>query len=87
MKIKCKFKNPTAGDLGEALGLSQSSMDAISKGLDKMVKTKSGIVYMSEVVSYVEDLCNSQEELIWAFTNHIEWLALTGRLIPSIKKS
>lgn len=87
MNEKCKFVNPTSGDLGDALGLTQKRMDEISFGMDKMVGSLNGLVYMSQILSSIEDLCNTQEELVWAFTNHIEWLAVTGRLVPSINKN
>lgn len=86
MKVKCQFPKPTSGDLGDAMGIAPERMDEISDGLDVMVKKAKGIVYMSDMVSFIEDLCDTQEELIWAFTNHIQWLAATGRLVPSNKK-
>lgn len=86
MKQKYKFTNPTALNLGEALGIPMNRQTEISNSLDDMVN-KFGdsltIVYVAEVVAFMESVCNTQEEFLYAYTNHITWHAKRGSLMAT----
>jgi hypothetical protein len=80
---KHKFTNPTAQNLGEALGIPLSRQNEIGKHLDEMVARFSGaptLVYLADIVCIMEYFCNTQEEFLYAFTNHITWHAKRGSL-------
>ena len=77
--------NPTALDMGEMFGISQECMTEIGKGLDDMMqlpKEQPTLIFASDVFRYIEGICNTNEELIWAITNHTLWMAYTGRMMP-----
>jgi len=86
---KLNIVNPTATDLGDALGISLERLNEISDGLDSMVsKAKSGelrLVYAVDVYNHIRSLCNNDEEYTWAINNHMLWLARTGRLFTTIE--
>lgn len=84
LKEPLNIPNPEALDLGEALGIPAERLEQISNALDGMVaKAKTGeirLVRTVDVLKHMEGLCNTNEEFVWAFVNHILWLARTGRL-------
>lgn len=83
---KIKIAKPRASDLGEALGIPEDRQDELAKKLDDMFGGALRVVYMSEFLEETQKFCNTQEEFIWCITNHIQWLAVHGRLIRPKKK-
>lgn len=81
---KLNIPNPTALDMGEMFGIPQERRDIISKGMDEMVRQMQAgevrMVYGSDVLKYIENLCQTTEELIWATSNHIAWMLRSGRM-------
>lgn len=80
---KHKFTDPYVNNLGEALGIPLARQNEIGKHLDEMLAKFSEsptIVYMSTIVEIMESFCATQEEFLYAFTNHITWHAKRGSL-------
>lgn len=86
---KLNIPNPEAHDMGDMFGIPQGRLDDISIGLDAMVKTMNTgelkMVYASDVFRYIENLCQTHEELIWAISNHIQWMFRTGRMASTMQ--
>lgn len=88
---KLKFVNPTALDLTSAFGITDERAEELGKQLDIMMKHfcpegRVMVVYMSEVIWYMEDFVTTDEERIWCIVNHCQWAAKQGRMIPPQKK-
>lgn len=81
---KLNIPNPEALDMGEMFGIPMERRIVISVGMDAMVKMmttgETKMVYGSEVIRYIENLCETQEEFSWALCNHIAWMLRTGRM-------
>lgn len=82
---KLNIVNPNASDLGDAFGFSLERKNFLAGKLDEMISVaKTGelrIVYLQDVLLYIQEYCLNEEELLWAAANHIAWLAKTGRLL------
>lgn len=82
---KLKIPNPEALDMGDMFDIPQERRDAISKGLDEMIKLQtttgpSRLVYASDVIRFIESLCETDEERVWALALHLSWNLRTGRM-------
>jgi hypothetical protein len=86
---KLNIPNPQSIDMGEMFGIPQARRDTISAGMDAMVKEmqtgETRMVYASDVLRYIENLCQTPEELIWAVSNHISWMFRTGRMATTMQ--
>lgn len=86
MNYKRVFPNPTAMNLGEALGIPMNRQNELSKHLDDMVK-KYGVaptlVYVADIVGYMESVCKTPEEFLYCYTNHLTWHAKRGSLMAA----
>jgi len=84
---KLKIVNPTSIDLGDALGITTDRLITLSKGMDEMVNRASAgevrLVYTVDIINYIRGLCHTEEEFIWAYHNHIIWMARTNRLFTT----
>lgn len=85
---KLKIPNPEAIDMGDSFGIPQERRDAISKGLDQMVKMQTTtsparLVYASDILRFIESLCETEEERIWGIVLHLSWNLRTGRMSPT----
>lgn len=84
---KLKIVNPHSLDFGEALGIPTERIKSISKALDEMIEMaangKTRLVYAVDIINHIRGLCNTEEEFVWAYNNHIIWLARTGRLFTT----
>lgn len=79
---KLIIPNPTAADLGTALGLSQERQNELSECLNQMVrKFGSSNVRTCNVLDEIAGYCNSWEETIWATVLHIGWHARRGTIL------
>lgn len=69
--------------LGEVFGIPLERQNELSDALDEMVKNatqgEARLVYTIDVIEYIYGICKTQEEFIYSYTNHIMWLARTGR--------
>lgn len=86
MKQKHKFTNPAALNMGEQLGIPMDRQTEIAKYLDDMVKNLGDapiIVQVVDIVAFMESICNTQEEFLYAYTNHITWHAKRGSLMAA----
>lgn len=81
---KLHIPNPQAHDMGEMFGISLERRTAISIGMDAMVKMAGEgaprMVHASDIILYIQDLCETQEEFVWAISNHISWMFRNGRM-------
>lgn len=79
--------NREALDLGGALGIPLERQNELSDALDEMSKAaqsgRARLIRTIDVIEYIHGLCATQEEFIYAFTNHTLWLARTGRSFPT----
>jgi len=83
---KHTFQNPTALNLGEALGITMNRQNELIKHLDDMVKRLGDapkIVYVADVVAFMESVCDTPEEFLYAYTNHLTWHAKRGSLMAA----
>lgn len=76
--IDLKFPNPTAGNLGDAFGIPMERQNELSGKLDEMVaaftpKRGQRQVYVSEIFTFIQAFCNTNEELIYCLINHMAW--------------
>lgn len=76
--------NPQAHDMGTMFGIAEDRRKEISKGLDEMMRIgttdKTRLIYASDIIRYIEILCNTKEEFLWAFTNHVLYMVRTHRI-------
>lgn len=84
---KIKFVDRTADNLTDAFGFEPERAAYLGKMLDEMMVHFSGdgtlrAVYMAETIDYIENRIDTEEERIWCIVNHIQWMALNGRLVP-----
>jgi hypothetical protein len=81
---KLNIPNPQAHDMGEMFGIPIERRTAIGIGMDAMVKMASEgaprMVHASDIILYIQDLCETQEEFVWAISNHIAWMFRNGRM-------
>lgn len=80
------FANRYAGDLGGALGIPLDRQNEISDALDTMVKEFSPaqgtrMVYMVDIIEKIQNFTATDNEFLYAFTNHVAWLYRTGRAV------
>jgi hypothetical protein len=80
------FNDRTAGNLGDAFGISSERQAEIANNLDSMVRDfspPSGIrlVHMADLLEKIQSFTNNDNEFIYAFSNHIQWLYRTGRAV------
>lgn len=83
---KHAFPNPTAMNLGEALGIPMNRQNELSKHLDDMIarfSSKPTMVYVSEIVGIMESFCTTPEEFLYSYTNHLTWHAKRGSLMAA----
>ena len=85
MKEKYHIANPESGKLGEMLGISKERQNEIADHLDLMVKKSDDkgprVVYMSSVIDYIENFCETKEEVLYAILNHTYWTLLNRRML------
>lgn len=89
LQTRLKVVDHTADDLGDTLGITQDRAGELAKALDDFCKPNKGlfrIVYIIDIIQYMETICNTQEEFIWLINNHIAWLYKTGRAVFKNKK-
>lgn len=84
---KLKFVNPKADNLTDAFDLDPERTAYLGRMLDEMMVHFSAdghlrLVYMAEVIDYMESRCDTEEERLWCIVNHIQWMAANGRLVP-----
>lgn len=88
---KLKIPNPEALDMGDMFAIPNDRRESISEGLNEMVRRQSNssqtrLVYASDVLRYIESLCETDEERIWAIALHLSWNLRTGRMAATEKK-
>lgn len=83
--MNLQFKNKGALSLGDAFEIDTNRQIQLSIELDKMANSfmpASGVkqVYLWEIVEYIQDFTNTDEEFVYCLTNHFQWLAARGML-------
>lgn len=73
--------NPQAVNLTDTLGIPETRANELANKLDEMTDALSGIHYVADILKYMEEICNTQEEFVWCMINHIQWLAARGRML------
>jgi hypothetical protein len=78
------FPNPTALNLGDALGIPKDRQNEIGQQLDAMVASFGGVVYAAQIVQYMESFCKTPEEFLYAYNNHMAWHYRRGSAVPAM---
>lgn len=81
--MNIQFANRKSSMLHEALGISNERANEISDGLDQMVRSYKAmtIVTSVELIEKILAMVNTDEEFVYAYTNHLKWLHRSGRAI------
>lgn len=83
-----QFVNKRSFDLGDNMGIPQERREEMAKYLDDMSNgfgERLQLVPMYRIVQLMENFCNTQEEFLWCYTNHIAWLYRTGRVYNMVR--
>lgn len=81
---KLNIADPENIDFGLMLGVTKDRQLELAKKLDEMVKLPKelSLVYVSSIIRYIEDFCETKEEFYYCFMNHMYYLLIKQRAIP-----
>jgi hypothetical protein len=77
--MKLNVVEPHAGMLHIALGISEQRSNEISHKLDALIKLRVYKGY-AELLAEIAEVCNTNEELVYAITNSYNFLVAKGLL-------
>lgn len=80
LKNKHQFTETDSIDLGDMFAIPMERRLVISKDLDGMsAKIGEGTANLRQIITYIENIVDTQEEFLFAYTLHLHYMLKYGR--------